>query len=74
MSQYNPREQFINPTFNFIRVIKPRRKRRAGYLIRMREVRNAYKILVQRPEGRDHVRELGMDGRTILKCILQKKV
>jgi len=38
----------------------------------MRELRNAYKILIGNPEGRDHLGELGVDGRIILKWILKK--
>jgi hypothetical protein len=35
---------------HFIRVIKSRRTRRAGLVLRTREMRNAYKILVGKPE------------------------
>jgi hypothetical protein len=38
----------------------------------MRELRNAYKILIGNPEGRDHLGELGVDGRIILKWILKE--
>jgi hypothetical protein len=34
---------------------------------------NAYKILVERPEKRGHSKDLGIDKRIILKCILQKQ-
>jgi hypothetical protein len=37
---------------NIIRVIKPRRMRCAGHIACMGEIRNAYKILVGRPEGK----------------------
>jgi hypothetical protein len=37
---------------SIIRVIKARRKRWAGHVARMVEVRGAYNILVGRPEGR----------------------
>jgi hypothetical protein len=33
-------------------VIKSRTMRWAGYVAHMREMRNAFKILVQKPEGR----------------------
>jgi hypothetical protein len=45
---------------NIIRVIKSRRMRWAGYVARMGEKRNAYRILVGRPEGR---RPLGRPRR-----------
>jgi hypothetical protein len=37
---------------SIVRVIKARRKRRAGHVARMGEVRGAYSILVGKPEGR----------------------
>jgi hypothetical protein len=37
---------------NIIRVIKSRRMRLAGHVTRMGEGRGAYRILVERPEGR----------------------
>jgi hypothetical protein len=60
---------YISP--DIIRVIKSRRMRWAGHVGRMGEVRNAYKILVGKPEERDHSEDLSVDGR-ILKRILEK--
>jgi hypothetical protein len=37
---------------SIIRIIKSRRMRLAGYVARMREKRNAYRILVGKPEGK----------------------
>jgi hypothetical protein len=37
---------------NFIRVIKPRRMKWMGHIAHMEEMRNAYEILVRKPEGR----------------------
>jgi hypothetical protein len=45
---------------NVIRVIKSRRMRWAGHVTRMGEKRDAYRILVRRPEGR---RPLGRPRR-----------
>jgi hypothetical protein len=39
---------------NIIRIIQSRRMRGAGHVARMGEKRNAYRILVGKPEGRDH--------------------
>jgi hypothetical protein len=39
---------------NIIRMIKSRRMRWAGHVARMREKRNAYRILVGKPEEREH--------------------
>jgi hypothetical protein len=58
---------------NIIRMIKSRRMGWAGHVARMGEKRNAYRILVGKPEGRrpvgiprrrwvDHIREIGWDG------------
>jgi len=43
----------------------------AGHVAYMGEMRNAYKILVWTPEGRDHSEKLGTDGdiRTDLREI-----
>jgi hypothetical protein len=38
----------------------------------MEERRGAYRILVVRPEERSHLEVLGVDGRILLKAILQK--
>jgi hypothetical protein len=35
-------------------------------------MRNVYKILVGKPEGRDHSGDLGVDGKMILELILGK--
>jgi hypothetical protein len=39
---------------SIIRMIKPRRMRRAWHVARMREKRNAYRVLVGNPEGKNH--------------------
>ena len=45
---------------NIVRVIKPRRMRRAGHVARMGEERGVFRILVGKPEGR---RPLGRPRR-----------
>jgi hypothetical protein len=62
---------------NTIRMIKSRRMRWSGHVARMRAMRNAYRILVGKPEGKRplerprhrwvdnikiHLREIGWDG------------
>jgi hypothetical protein len=47
-------------SLGIIRVIKARRMRWAGHVARMREVRGAYNILGEKPEGR---RPLGRPRR-----------
>jgi hypothetical protein len=47
---------------NNIRVLKSRRMRWAGHVARVRDRRGAYRVLVERPEGRNHLEELGVEG------------
>jgi hypothetical protein len=55
---------------NIIRMINSRQMRWAGYVTRMGVTRNAYRILVGKPEGK---RPLGRPRRrTILKWILER--
>jgi hypothetical protein len=48
-----------------------RNMRWVEYILCMEEMRNAYKILVDKPE-RDYLGKIDIDGRIILKCILRK--
>jgi hypothetical protein len=67
---------------NIIRIIKSRRMRWAGHVARMGEPRNAYRILVGKPEGKrplgrperkwvDNIkmdlREIGWDGMDLIE-------
>jgi hypothetical protein len=52
MSGFEGLSVYINSP-SIIRMIKSRRMRWAGYVIRMGEKRNAYRILMGKPE-RDH--------------------
>jgi hypothetical protein len=56
-----------------IRVITSRRKRWAGHVEWMGEIRNAYNILVGKPEGKNHLEDLDVDGKIILEWILRKQ-
>jgi hypothetical protein len=49
---------------DIIRQIKSRRMRWAGHVASMGEERNMYMILVGNPEGKDHLKHQGVDGRT----------
>jgi hypothetical protein len=59
---------------NIIRVIKSRRMRWARHVARIGEMRNAYKVLVSKSEGKNHSKNVGLDGRIILERILGKWV
>jgi hypothetical protein len=54
---------------NIIRVIKSRRMRWAVYVARMGERRGAYRVLLGKPDGKNHLEDQCVDGKTILKWI-----
>jgi hypothetical protein len=56
---------------NFIRVIKSRRMRWSWHVARMGEIRNAYKILVKKPEGKRPIEYLGLDVEIMLEWIFE---
>jgi hypothetical protein len=55
-----------------IRMFKLGRTTRIPYVARIRELRNAYKILVGIPEGKRHLEKVYVDGMIILKWSLTK--
>jgi hypothetical protein len=59
-------------SLNIIRVIKSRRMKWLGHVARMGQKRNAYNILVGNLKERDHLEDIGVDGRVILEWILWK--
>jgi hypothetical protein len=44
----------------------------AGHVSRIGESRSAYRVLVGKPEGKNHLEVIGIDGRIILKLIFKK--
>jgi hypothetical protein len=38
------------------------------------EKKNAYVLLVRKPEGRDYLEGIGVDGRITLRCIVKKNI
>jgi hypothetical protein len=52
-------------------VIKSRRIRWAGSCNTHGEIKKAYIIFVREPEGKDYLGDIGIDEKTILKCILK---
>jgi len=57
---------------NIVRVIKSRIRRWAGHVERMDERRGVYRVLVGKPEGRDHSGDPGVHGSVILSWIFRK--
>jgi hypothetical protein len=47
---------------NIIRVIRSRRMRWVGHVARMGNRRGAYRILVGKPEGKNHLEDLDVNG------------
>jgi hypothetical protein len=48
-------------------VFKSRRLRWAGHVRSIEEERGSYRVLVRKPEGRNYLKDPGLDGRIILK-------
>jgi hypothetical protein len=44
----------LHSSSNIIRMMKSRKMRCTGHVARMVEKRNAYRILMRKPEGKDH--------------------
>ena len=57
---------------NIFRVIKSRRMRWTGHVARLGERRGVYRVLVGKPEGKNHLGDPGVDGRVILRWIFMK--
>jgi hypothetical protein len=48
---------------DIIRQIKSRIMRSAGHKTRMGDGRNVYRVLMRKPEGKNHLKDRGVDGR-----------
>ena len=65
----NPHNEELHSLYcshNIIRVIKYKKLRRVGHVVRMEEGRNAFKIITGKPTGKSDLERLGVDGKTIL--------
>ena len=58
---------------DIIRVIKSRRLRWTGHVVRMGKRKRSYRIFVGKPEAGDNLQELGVDGIIILKWTFVKR-
>jgi hypothetical protein len=59
---------------DIIRQIKSKRMRWAGHVARMGEGRNVYRVLVGKPEGKNHLKDKVVDGRMGSKLTLGRLV
>jgi hypothetical protein len=57
---------------SIIRVTKSKRLKWPGHIAHMGKRRNAYRVLVGKPEGRNHSENPEVYGRIILKLIFEK--
>jgi hypothetical protein len=62
----------LHPSPSIIRIMKSRRMRWAEYVSRMGEKRNAYRLLVGKPEGKRPLGARDICGWIILGCILER--
>jgi hypothetical protein len=63
----------LYPSPNIMRVTKSRRMTCAGHVARMGDMRNAYNILVGKPERKKTLEDIGVDEKIILEWILGKR-
>ena len=69
---HNEELYILSSSSSIIRLIKSRRMRRAGHAAHTGERRCAYRVLVGKPEEKDHLENLGIDEWIILKWIFKK--
>jgi hypothetical protein len=57
---------------NIVQMIKSRRIRWVGHVARLWKRRGVHGVLVGKPEGRDLLEDLGVEGRIILRWIFRQ--
>ena len=66
---YNEELNNLYSSPNIVRVIKSKRMRWAGHVVRMGGERGVYRVLVGKPEGKNHWGDLGVEGWILLGWI-----
>ena len=66
---HNEKLNDLYSSLSIFRVIQSRRMSLAGHVARMGERSVVYRVLVGKPEVRDHLGGPGLDGRIILRWI-----
>jgi hypothetical protein len=69
---HNEELHALYSSLNVIRVIKSRTLRWVGHVARVGENRGAYRVSVGKLMEGDHLEDLGVDGRIILKSVFEK--
>jgi hypothetical protein len=59
------RDLYFSPSI--VRLIKSRRMRWTEHVVFMGEGRGVYRILVEKTQGKEHLEDLDIDGRIILR-------
>jgi hypothetical protein len=67
---HNEELHFLYSSPDIIRQVKSRRMRWAGHVVRMREERKVYKVLVGKPKGKNHLEDQGIGGKMGSEWIL----
>ena len=69
---HNLERNYLYFSPNIVRVIKSRRMEWAGHVACMGESRGVYRVLMGKPEGKNHLEDPGVDARIILRWIFRK--
>jgi hypothetical protein len=69
---HNEQLYVLYSSTNIIRRIKPRRMKWTGHLACLGKRKVTYRVWMGSSEGKNHLEDLGVDGRIILKWIMKK--
>jgi hypothetical protein len=69
---HNEKLHKLYSSSDIIRQIKSRRMRWSVHVVRTGEERKLYRVLVEKPEGNNHLKDQGIDGRMGSEWILRR--